>query len=184
MLEPYKELPGKVYLFTGKHNVFLKPATESSEIDPNNIVCEYFDVEAVGDNIPRVDERIESFIREKGIVKREDSLTQDRLTNFMIAISEAVQNAILHGPKGTERLVHITILWIPGINLYAGVSDTLGQLDLGAINFSADEAGLDSCGRGVFLMTMLSSAVLYISSNDDEKEILIGLNLEKAENNG
>lgn len=184
MLKPYKELPGEVYLFIGKHDVFLKPTKKSCQVDPSSIVCEYFDMEAVGDSIPRIDQRIEGFIQEKGIVEKEEGLTKSRLTNFMIAISEAVQNAILHGSESTERLVHITILWIPGVSLYVGVSDTLGRLDLDCINFSAEEAGLESCGRGIFLMTMLSSAVLYIPSKDKEKEILLGLNLEKAENNG
>jgi len=163
-MKPFKEYPGEVFVYE-KHDVFLKRMESQGrpvKIDPNLIRHEVFDVEAIGKNIAGVDKSVNDFIRRNRIIQREENLDSDKIMNFSIAVSEAVQNAILHGGENPERLVYITILWIPGVSLYVGVTDNLGQLDFSKINFTAEGAGLDEHGRGMFLMTMLSSAVIYI----------------------
>jgi len=91
---------------------------------------------------------------------------KDKLVDFEIAISEAVQNSVLHDGEDPERKVGIHILYIPKIALLVGVTDDLGPLNIEELKLDVvDENGLPSLaegGRGLFIMSSLCSIVAYV----------------------
>lgn len=170
MVKPYK-LPDGSYIFKGKHTVY-RPVG----VDPGLIQQIDFKVESRRENIPVVMDKIEDIIKSFPFKK-------DRLVDFAIAVSEAVQNAILHHQQ-TDHLVWVNIIYLPRAMLYVCITDDGGPLNVQELNFdSSDPEGqinLSPSGRGFFLMTSLSSVVAYVPDDTSNlKEIILGLEPEK-----
>lgn len=169
-MRPYS-LPDGSVIFEGK-GVIFRP---SSRIEVSEIVQEHFEVSAEDGSILKVSSRIEQII--KGF-----PFKKTRLTDLAIAVSEAVTNAIRHGPQSPDRKVGVNVLFIPKVMLYVGITDDVGHLKIEDINLGiSDSYETDENGRGFFIMTHYSSVVAYIPDNTSKfKEILIGLEPKDA----
>jgi len=168
----YLKLPGGMYIFKGKEFVYRA----TGQIDLKGIVQKVFEVEAMEEKIAPTVRLIERNINKFPFKK-------ERLQDFIIAISEVVQNAIIHGPKSSERKIVVNILYIPKLILCVGVTDSLGPLKIRKLKFdvinSHGQLNLSSCNRGFCLMSALCSLVAYIPHGRSKfKEILLGLEPE------
>lgn len=173
MLKPYR-MPDGSYIFAGKSEIYRTPPL----IDPGSIVQISFKVPALPDQIEPAVNRIEEFIRQF-------PFKEYRLDDFIIAISEAVNNAVTHDGIDASREVNIHILYIPKVALWVGITDDLGPLEIKDIKMDVvDEHGvpsLDERGRGFFIMCSLCSSVSYFPEDGGRlKEIFLTLIPEPA----
>ncbi len=167
-IQPF-QLPGGCVIFSGQDIIF-RP---EKEIKLTNLVHEHFEVAALEDNLPEVDERIMQLVTDF-------PFTKSRLQDLAIALSEAVNNAIKNGPQDGQRKIWIDIIYIPKVMLYIFVRDDLGNLDLSKINFGVSETfATDESGRGFLIIANLVSIFAYIPGCDNLKEIILGLEPEK-----
>lgn len=164
-----RKMPGNTFIFKGNKII----SRTAKKIDPATIIQKSFEVGAVEKNIPLGMNRIERFIKKF-------PFCGDRLIDFIIAISEALQNAILHGSQSAKRKVGINILYIPEEMLFVGITDDLGPLPIEGIKFDVVDRkcrlNISDCDRGFFLMIKLCSIVAYYPNEEsDHKEIILGL---------
>ncbi len=101
-----------------------------------------------------------------------------RMVDFIIAVSELVQNAFLHAPTGVQTHVEISVLYVPTVGVFVGVSDSLGpvpaevfQRNLHSVDLLAEG------GRGFPIMRTFSSLLFY-NPHGQWKEIILGLSAE------
>lgn len=165
----YFKMPGEVFVFKGKNACYHT----KSAIDTNIISQVFFEIKAKGENISKAEKRIEKIVRKFPFNK-------DRLTYFIIAVTEALQNAVLHGQSNPKRKVGINILYVPHLMLFVGITDDLGPLPIKELKFDVIDKecrlNLSDCHRGYFLMAKLSSMLVYYPDKDFEcKEIILGL---------
>ena len=101
------------------------------------------------------------------------------MNKLMISLTEAVNNAILHGNKSVpEKKVHITCEVLPGWLLFV-VHDEGGGFDpVRVASPLKDENLLRANGRGVFLMRTLMDKVEF-EQNDTGLNVRLWLNLSK-----
>ena len=175
MVKLYRMPDGSI-IFTGKDNIY-RP---SPKIEVSEIVHEHFEVSAEATSIPEVDSRVEAIVKEIVIGF---PFKKKRLTDLATAVSEAVTNAIQHGPQGPDHKVGVNVMYIPRVMLYVCITDDLGKLQIEDINLDvADTYQTDEGGRGFLIMIHLASVVAYLPDNtSDFKEIILGLEPEDAE---
>lgn len=90
------------------------------------------------------------------------SLNEDCYGNMLIAVTEAVNNAIYHGNKGNpEKLVKIGFE-VGNNELIFSISDEGQGFDYQSLPDPTDPNNIDKLnGRGVFLMTTLSDSIHF-----------------------
>jgi anti-sigma regulatory factor (Ser/Thr protein kinase) len=128
--------------------------------------------------VPTDPRAIESTVQNVESVIGQLSFSRARFSNFIIAVSELIQNAFLHAPAGTETSVEVSILYLPEVGVYVGVSDALGPIP--AAVFKHDLQHMDTMaehGRGIPIMRTFSSLLVY-TKDGDWKEIILGLSAE------
>ena len=174
-MRPYKMPDGSI-IIKGESTIF-RP---SPRIEASTIRYEHFEVSAEDENIPEVDSRVEAIIKE---IVNGFPFKKTCLTDLAIAVSEAVANAIRHGPQGPDRKVGVNVMYIPRVMLYVCIMDDLGKLQIEDINLGVSESfETDKNGRGFLIMTQLTSVVAYLPDDTSNlKEIILGLEPEDAE---
>jgi anti-sigma regulatory factor (Ser/Thr protein kinase) len=175
MIRPYKMLDGSV-IFQGE-DVIVRPP---SKIEVSKIIHEHFEVSAEETSIPEVDSRVEAIVKE---IVNGFPFKKTRLADLAIAVSEAVANAIRHGPQSHDRKVGVNVMYIPKVMLYVCITDDLGKLQIEDINLGISNTyQTDENGRGFFIMTQLTSLVAYLPDDTSKlKEIILGLEPEDVE---
>lgn len=110
----------------------------------------------------RVEElsQVEDFIEE---LNQEYKFKEDVYGNILITVTEAVNNAILHGNKGDGgKKIRITCGFITDYMIFFSVEDEGTGFDFQNIKDpTAPENILDEHGRGVFVMQHLADEMLY-----------------------
>jgi serine/threonine-protein kinase RsbW len=95
-------------------------------------------------------------------VCEEYHVNQDHYGNILIALTEAVNNAILHGNKSVKAK-KIFVSFIPNQNdLLFTVEDQGEGFDYDGLPDPTDPANIEKpSGRGVFLMRHLADSVMF-----------------------
>lgn len=103
------------------------------------------------------------------------SVNEDSYGNILIAVTEAVNNAIYHGNEGDPEK-HIKIGFESGEkNIKFSVSDEGKGFDYESLPDPTDPINIDKPqGRGVFLMKHLADKVEF---NNNGQEVLLTFNL-------
>lgn len=98
-------------------------------------------------------------------VCEENKVNQDYYGNILIALTEAVNNAIFHG-NSSDPKKSVTVSFKPGNgNLAFMVEDQGKGFDYGTLPDPTDPANIENPnGRGVFLMKHLADKVLFHDS--------------------
>jgi serine/threonine-protein kinase RsbW len=106
--------------------------------------------------------RIESFVKD---VAERYNIGQDKYPNILISLTEAVNNAILHGNGQDEnKYVNIHLKKITG-GVALRVSDEGNGFNPHAVPDPTLPENLECCGgRGVFLIRQLSDKVLFYNN--------------------
>ncbi len=105
-------------------------------------------------------------------------LDPKRISDFVLAVSELIQNPFLHADKGEQLHVEVSVIYLPGVGVYVGVSDALGSMDPAVFEREIAEVEIMAeHGRGIPLMRAFSSLILY-TEDDQWKEIILGLSAE------
>ena len=105
---------------------------------------------------------VEAFVKE---LSEKFNISQDKYPNILISLTEAVNNAILHGNRKDEKkYVKIaSAQTLVGIKL--SVSDEGTGFDPAAVPDPTATENIDCCGgRGVFLIRQLSDQVSYFNN--------------------
>jgi serine/threonine-protein kinase RsbW len=102
------------------------------------------------------------------------NVNEDCYGNMLIAVTEAVNNAIHHGNKGNpEKLVRIGFESDENMLVFS-VSDEGAGFDHLSLPDPTDPSNIDKLsGRGVFLMTNLSDSIRF---EQDGKQVFLGFN--------
>lgn len=103
------------------------------------------------------------------------SVNEDCYGNILIAVTEAVNNAIYHGNEGNPNK-HIKIGFESGDkNIQFSVADEGNGFDYDGLPDPTDPINIDKPqGRGVFLMKHLADKVEF---NNNGQEVLLTFNL-------
>lgn len=117
--------------------------------------------------------RVEDFFRS---VNATYNLPDEKLHALLVAVTEAVNNGIIHGNKSDEsKMVTVTCLRTGDI-LTIKIKDEGIGFDPGALSNPLDEQNLLSTGgRGVFLMKAFMESVEY---NDEGNEVTMVMRVE------
>lgn len=99
-------------------------------------------------------------------VRNHTNISDDVYHNIMIAITEAVNNAVIHGNKfDKNKKVHISIK-VNLNNIYIDVSDEGTGFDPSTLPDPTEGENIyKESGRGVFLMKVLSESTEYVITN-------------------
>lgn len=121
---------------------------------------------------PRHVERVETFVG--GLVEKYQ-INSDLRGNILISLTEAVNNAIIHGNGQDEtKIVHVKCIHQPGCISFK-VSDQGHGFDPARVpDPTRPENILKLGGRGVFLMKELSDKILF---HDNGRTVEIHFNL-------
>ncbi|MGB2957789.1 MAG: ATP-binding protein [Bacteroidota bacterium] len=124
---------------------------------------------------PRNIGKVEAFLREVGQAVKLDEI---RLHKLMVALTEAVNNAILHGNKSNpDKSVALTCEVKEG-GLSIRVRDQGGGFKPEAVeNPLKEENLLRESGRGIFLMRTLMDKVEFVRTSEG-MEVQLWLRLE------
>ena len=101
-------------------------------------------------------------------------VNEDCYGNMLISVTEAVNNAIQHGNKGSaDKYVKIGFESENNLLVFS-VEDEGEGFDHGSLPDPTDPANLDKLsGRGVFLMTQLSDMIRF---EENGKKVFLGFN--------
>ena len=112
--------------------------------------------------------KVESFVEE---IKDEFSISNEVFGNMLVALTEAVNNAIMHGNSADEsKLVNVNMEKTDNIIKFY-IKDSGDGFDYNSIpDPTAPENIEKETGRGVFLMKNLSDLVVF-SDNGSTVEI-------------
>jgi len=129
---------------------------------------EKLDITSTSDNIRLVERLVED-------VCDVFNVNEDSYGNILIAVTEAVNNAIYHGKKGNTNK-HIKIGCESGDkNICVSVADEGRCFDFNNLPDPTDPLNIDKPnGRGVFLMKNLADKVEF---NNNGQEVLLTFNL-------
>ncbi len=123
------------------------------------------------DELPRVDEAADRIAREMGFSKEERD-------DIAISVSEAVNNAILHGNRGDKKKKVIITFFKRDDSLIVKVKDQGTcfdpERDLPQDPTSPDNI-LKEKGRGVFIVRHLMDEVSYNCSSDGTEMVMVKL---------
>ncbi|MFP5470022.1 MAG: ATP-binding protein [Bacteroidia bacterium] len=99
-------------------------------------------------------------------VCEEHKVNEDYYGNILIAITEAVNNAILHGNKNNpDKLVKIHVETVSNKHLSFKISDQGKGFDYDGLPDPTDPENLEKPnGRGVFLMKNLADEVKFFDN--------------------
>ncbi len=102
-------------------------------------------------------------------------VNEDNYGNILIAVTEAVNNAMYHGNQGNPNK-HIKIGFEPGEkNIKFSVADEGMGFDYDSLPDPTDPINIDKpSGRGIFLMKNLADKVEF---NNNGQEVLLTFNL-------
>jgi len=103
---------------------------------------------------------VEDFIDE---IHKEHKFREDAYGNILISVTEAVNNAILHGNQNdTGKKIEVSCTFITDYLVSFTVTDEGNGFDFRSIKDpTAPENLLDEHGRGVFVMLHLADEVIY-----------------------
>jgi serine/threonine-protein kinase RsbW len=129
---------------------------------------ERLDITSTSDNIRLVERLVED-------VCDVFNVSEDCFGNILIAVTEAVNNAIYHGNKGNPHK-HIKIGFESGDkNICFSVADEGNGFDYDSLPDPTDPMNIDKPhGRGVFLMKNLADKVEF---NNNGQEVMLTFNL-------
>ena len=121
-------------------------------------------------------QKVEGFLNKVNEILHLDEIQMNKV---MISLTEAVNNAIIHGNKSdSAKKVHVTCEVLPGWALFL-VQDEGGGFDPGQVaNPLKGENLLRESGRGIFLMKTLMDRVEF-EMNDPGLLVRLWLNLNK-----
>ncbi len=129
---------------------------------------EKLDITSTSDNIRLVERLVED-------VCDVFNVNEDNYGNILIAVTEAVNNAMYHGNQGNPEK-HIKIGFESGEkNIKFSVADEGKGFDYNSLPDPTDPLNIDKPnGRGVFLMKNLADKVEF---NNNGQEVLLTFNL-------
>ena len=125
------------------------------------------------DSDPDIIHTVEAIIDD---IKSELEFKEDVYGNVMVAVTEAVNNAVVHGNKGdVKKKVHIDLEMKNQYRLIVKVRDEGSGFDPSTLpDPTAPENIVNIGGRGVFLMKHLSD---NLSLSEDGKEVMMIFNI-------
>jgi len=105
---------------------------------------------------------IEPLVRE---IATKYKVSEDKFPNILISLTEAVNNAIIHGNgENQSKFVNITTI-VREQRLCVLVSDEGRGFDPNLVADPTNESHLECCGgRGVFLIKNLTDKVLFLDN--------------------
>jgi serine/threonine-protein kinase RsbW len=108
-------------------------------------------------------------------INRKIKFKDDVYGNIMVAVMEAVNNAITHGNQNQEqKLVDISFV-LDGYRLLVTVKDEGNGFDSKSLADPTAPENIEKIGgRGVFLMEQLSDDMIY---NDQGREVIMAFNI-------
>jgi serine/threonine-protein kinase RsbW len=125
---------------------------------------------------PRNIRRVEGFLAK---IDKAIKLDEIQMHKLMVSLTEAVNNAIMHGNKGErERRVAVRCERLPGWLLFIVRDQGRGFHPEGVENPLKKENLLKESGRGVFLMRTLMDRVEF-ERTEEGMEVRLWLDLSK-----
>lgn len=100
-------------------------------------------------------------------VRKHTNISEDVYHNIMISLTEAINNAVIHGNKfDKSKKVHISIK-VNSKFIYINVSDQGNGFDPSSIPDPTQGDNIfKESGRGVFLMNELSESTEFVITNE------------------
>lgn len=125
--------------------------------------------ELILDSLPTVIHQVETLIEE---YRNELQFKDDIFGNVMIAVTEAVNNAIQHGNKGnSSKKVHLYFELTQPYQLNVGVKDEGEGFDYENLADPTAPENIDKPGgRGIFLMEHLAEKIQF---NHQGREVVM-----------
>ena len=125
---------------------------------------------------PKQIQKVEGFLEK---VNEAAQLDEIQMNKVMISLTEAANNAILHGNKSdASKKVHLTCEMLPGWLLFVVSDEGKGFDPDKVVSPLKDENLLRASGRGVFLMKTLMDKVEF-EHNTDGMVVRLWLNTSK-----
>jgi|GEM_PF-6487948 anti-sigma regulatory factor (Ser/Thr protein kinase) len=126
-------------------------------------------------HLPSAPQRIAEIVEQVEATLQKLPFDTWAMSDFVIAVSELIQNAFLHAPANTETQIEVSVLYVPTVGVFVGVSDALGPVPPEV--FTQDLQTMDRMaehGRGFPIMRTFSSLLFY-NPHGEWKEIILGL---------
>ena len=125
--------------------------------------------------------QINSQTNPEGIVERaivdvceQMQISEEKFGNILLAVTEAVDNAIEHGNKNNpDKKVQLSYHTSPKEITFA-VTDQGQGFDVNAITDPTNPENAENAGRGILIMKMLADKLEF---NNEEKTVLLSFNL-------
>lgn len=106
--------------------------------------------------------RVQSFVEK---VTKDYDLNQDVFGNILISVTEAVNNAMLHGNQGDEKKKVQLSSFFKNRHLIFKISDEGPGFDLNTVpDPTSPENLMKLGGRGVFLMRELADRIKFLNN--------------------
>ncbi|MCI0708046.1 MAG: ATP-binding protein [Ignavibacteriae bacterium] len=158
---------------SGKKTKTAAKKVEPKKIEPKKFEPKKFEIELV--STPKEIAHVEQFLDQVNAAAKLDDGTFYRL---LVASTEAVNNAIMHGNKSDPRKkVFLTILFKKHESLTVTIQDQGTGFNPENVPSPIDDSNLfKTSGRGVFLMKELMDEVNYSFGKEGSKvELVINL---------
>lgn len=125
--------------------------------------------EVILDSLPTVIHQVETLVEE---YRKNLKFKDDIFGNVMIAVTEAVNNAIQHGNKGSaDKKVHLYFELVQPYQLNVGVIDEGNGFDFENLADPTSPENIDKPGgRGIFLMQHLAENIQF---NNQGREVVM-----------
>ena len=95
-------------------------------------------------------------------LSRDEGIDEDTVSNIVIAMSEAMNNAYLHGNGGVDSLPIVIKVYRDGGGFSFSVLDCGKGFDFGQLREDLNDDILDvPGGRGIFIMRALADEVVF-----------------------
>jgi serine/threonine-protein kinase RsbW len=125
--------------------------------------------------------QIDSQTNPEGVVERavvyvceQMHISEEKFGNILLAVTEAVDNAIEHGNKNNpDKNVQLSYQSSPKEITFT-VTDQGQGFDINKITDPTNPENAENAGRGILIMKMLSDKLEF---NNEEKTVLLSFNL-------
>ena len=129
---------------------------------------------------------LEGAVEKLSIILQRLPISDDQRGTLELVASDLMVNAIDYGKPGAARTIDLGIVYIPGVIVSVGVTDTLGPLPLEDFQLNptteAKLAELSEHGRGLYIAQSLADLFVYVpNGRKATKEIFVALKLDTKE---
>lgn len=123
------------------------------ESDPNNLIT------------------VEEFVNYFG---RDLNLSEEKISNLLLTVTEATTNAIIHGNKGDIEKIVVIDVWIEDNKLMISVKDNGKGFDPSKLPDPTETDNLlKDSGRGIYLMKVYMDDIKFNVTENGTETLLI-----------